>query len=121
MVGKGGGAISPKLGKLIKLGQMLMKMDKKESPTPAGLSSRGITRRGLWGALPSYQNSKKRKKKKHTYYVGLMTRWARELEGGLSTPRSWPLGVQFEGGERGALVDKVKKKRIKYHNFEHKI
>ena len=47
-----------------------------------------------------------------------MTCWARELEGGLSTPRSWPLGVQFEGGERGALVDKVKKKRIKYHNFE---
>ena len=39
-----------------------------------------------------------------------MTRWARELEGGLSTPRSWPLGVQFEGGERGALVDNMKKK-----------
>ena len=41
-----------------------------------------------------------------------MTRWARELEGGLSTPRSWPLGVQFEGGERGALVDKVKKNEL---------
>ena len=41
-----------------------------------------------------------------------MTRWARELEGGLSTPRSWPLGVQFEGGERGALVDKVKKNAL---------
>ena len=39
-----------------------------------------------------------------------MTRWARILEKGLSTPRNWPLGVQFEGGERGALVDKVKKK-----------
>ena len=107
MVRKGGGAISPKLGKLIKLGQMLLKMDKKESPTPAGLSSRGITRRGLWGALPSHRNSKK---KKHMYYVGLMMCWARELEGGLSTPQNWPLGVQFEGGERGALVDKVKKK-----------
>ena len=39
-----------------------------------------------------------------------MTRWARILEKkGFSTPRDWPLGVQFEGGERGALVDKVKK------------
>ena len=33
----------------------------------------------------------------------------RELGGGLSTPRSWPLGVQSEGGERGAPVDEVKK------------
>ena len=41
----------------------------------------------------------------------------RELGGGLSTPRSWPLGVQYEGGERGAPVDKVKKKRIKYPNL----
>ena len=41
-----------------------------------------------------------------------MTRWARELEGGLSTLRNWPLGVQFEGGVRGALVDKVKKNEL---------
>ena len=59
-------------------------------------------------------------KKKYIYCVGIMARWARKLGGGLSTPRSWPLGVQFEGGERGALVDKVKK-RIKYHNLEFNI
>ena len=51
-------------------------------------------------------------KKKYIYCVGIMARWARKLGGGLSTPRSWPLGVQFEGGERGALVDKVKKKEL---------
>ena len=89
-------------------------MNKKESPTPAGLSSRGITWRGLWGGASLSQKFEK----KHIWYVGIMTRWARELEGGLSTPRSWPLGVQFEGGERGALVDKVKKKRIRYPNLE---
>ena len=53
---------------------------------------------------------KSKKKVKYIYCVGIMARWARKLGGGLSTPRSWPLGVQFEGGERGALVDKVKKK-----------
>ena len=36
----------------------------------------------------------------------------RELGGGLSTPRSWPLGVQYEGGERGAPVDEVKKNEL---------
>ena len=40
-----------------------------------------------------------------------MARWARILEKkGFSTPRDWPLGVQFEGGERGAHVDKCKNK-----------
>ena len=38
-----------------------------------------------------------------------MTRWARILEKkGFSTPQDWPLRVQPEGGERGALVDKCK-------------
>ena len=36
----------------------------------------------------------------------------RKLGGGLSTPRSWPLGVQYEGGERGAPVDEVKKNEL---------
>ena len=95
------------MGKLIKLGQMLLKMDKKESPTPAGLSSRGITRRGPWGALPSHRDSRK---KKYILYRFIDALGADTRKNGLSTPRNWPLGVQFEGGERGALVDKVTKK-----------
>ena len=47
LVGKGGGTISPKFGKLIKLGKVVLEIEKKGVPDPAGLSSRGVTRKGL--------------------------------------------------------------------------
>ena len=82
---KGGGTISPKFGKLMKLGKVGFEFEKKGVPNPAGLSSRGITRKGLCGVPPYYKN---RNKVNNTYNYIRKRRWTRELRGGLSTPRS---------------------------------
>ena len=102
----GGGAISPKSGKLLKLGQLMLKLDKRSPPTPARLSSRGITRRGPWGALHKVDIRRKRViLYKFNDALGADTR----KKGFFSTPRDWPRRVRLEGGEGGgSLVDKCR-------------